>query len=63
MSLFVTVDNQRLHSKEDAEYFKQYLENGMSWLQQHGKFPSVQTKQEVLDAFKKGVDEFMKLAK
>lgn len=39
------------------------LENGISWLQQYGRFPSVQTKQEVLDAFKKGLDEFMKLAK
>ncbi len=61
--IYVTVDNQRLHSREDAEYFKQYLENGMSWLQQYGRFPSEQAKQEVLDAFKKGVDEFMKLAK
>ncbi len=60
--IYVTVDKQPLRSQEDAEYFMQYLENGISWLQQHGRFPSVQAKQEVVSAFRKGTDEFKKLA-
>ncbi len=61
--IYVIVDSKPIHSKEDAEYFVQYLENGISWLQQSGRFPSAQAKQEVLNAFKKGIEMFMKLAK
>ena len=60
---YVMVDGQPIHSKEDAQYFIKYLQNGISWLQQSGHFPSALAKQEVLTDFKKGIDEFMKLAK
>jgi hypothetical protein len=59
---YVIVENQPIHSKADAEYFIKYLENVIIWLKQTGRFPSVQAKEEVLAAFKKGIDEFMKLA-
>ena len=61
--IYVTVDNQPIHSKEDAEYFIKYLENAVSWLKQSGHFPSEQAKQEVLAAYKKGIDAYRKLAK
>ena len=61
--IYVTVDNQPIHSKEDAEYFIKYLENAVSWLKQSGRFPSEQAKQEVLDAYKKGIGAYRKLAK
>jgi len=61
--IYLTVDSKRLHSKEDAEYFIKYLGNVISWCQRHGRFPSEQAKQEVLAAFKQGIDEFKKLAK
>lgn len=61
--IYITVDGQPIHSKEDAEYFIKYLENAISWLKQSGRFPSEQAKQEVLAAYKKGIDEYVKLAK
>ena len=60
---YVIADGKPIRSVKDAEYFVQYLENAISWLQQSGRFPSEQAKQEVLDTFKKGIDEFMMLAK
>lgn len=61
--VYVMVDNQPIHSKEDAEYFIQYLENAASWLKQSGRFPSEQAKQEVLATYKKGIDAYRMLAK
>lgn len=61
--IYVRVDNQPVRSKEDAEYYIKYLENSISWLKKLGRFPSEQAKQEVLNAFKKGINEFRKLAK
>ena len=61
--IYITVKSQPISSKEDAEYFVKYLENSISWLQQSGRFPSEQARQEVLSAFNKGITEFMKLAK
>lgn len=61
--VYVFVNRMPVHSKEDAEYFIDYLENSISWLNHSGRFPSEQAKQEVLNAFKKGIDEFRNLAK
>jgi hypothetical protein len=57
------VDNQQIHSKEDAEYFITYLDNGISWLRKSGRFPSESAKQEVLETFAQGKELFKKLAK
>jgi hypothetical protein len=61
--IYVTVNHQPTHSKEDAEYFIKYLENAVSWLRKSGHFPSEQAKQEVMDSYKKGIDAYRKLAK
>jgi hypothetical protein len=61
--IYITVGSKPIRSREDAEYFIKYLENSISWLRQSGHFPSKQAKQEVLAAFKKGIDEFIRLAK
>jgi hypothetical protein len=61
--IYVMVDSKPIHSREDAEYYIKYLENSISWLEKSGRFPSDQAKQEALRAFKKGINEFMKLAK
>jgi len=61
--IYVRLDKQPIHSKGDAEYFVKYLKNVIVWLQKSGHFPSEQAKQEVLASFKKGIDEFTKLAK
>ncbi len=60
---YIIVDHRPIRSKEDAEYFVTYLENGMSWLKRSGRFPSDQAKQEALDTFKKGQELFKQLAK
>lgn len=61
--IYVTVNKRPIHSKEDAEYFVKYLQNVIVWLRQSGHFPAEQAKEEVLASFKKGIDEFMRLAK
>ena len=61
--VYVMVDSQPTHSKEDAEYFIKYLENAIAWLKRSGHFPSGQAKQEVIDSYKKGIDAYKKLAK
>ena len=61
--VYVTVNHQPLKSVADAEYFQQYLKNGLTWLDEKGKFPDDKSKKEVLDAFKKGIDTFKQLAK
>jgi hypothetical protein len=61
--VYVTVDNQPIHSKEDAEYFIRYLENAATWLKQSGSFPSEQAKLEVLATYKKGIGAYRMLAK
>jgi hypothetical protein len=60
--IYVTVDKKPIHSKEDAEYFITYLENGKSWLRTSGRFPSDKAKEEVLKTFTKGQELFKKLA-
>ncbi|MEX2233966.1 MAG: CehA/McbA family metallohydrolase [Cyclobacteriaceae bacterium] len=59
---YVMVDKRQIRSREDAEYFITYLDNGISWLRTSGRFPSESAKQEVLDTFTKGKDLFRKLA-
>lgn len=60
---YVLVDRLPIRSKEDAEYFVTYLENGISWLKKSGRFPSEDAKQEVLTTYKKGQEMFRQLAK
>ena len=60
---YVIVGDKPIHSAKDAEYFIHYLENAISWLQKSGSFPSKEAKQEVLDAFKKGIEMYRELAK
>ncbi len=55
------VDDQPVKSPEDAEYFVRYLDNAMHWLEESGKFPSEADKQEVLDAFREGKQDFIDL--
>ena len=59
---YVIVDKKPVRSKEDAEYFITYLDNGISWLHKSGRFPSESAKQEVLETFTKGKLMFKKLA-
>jgi len=61
--IYVLVGKQPIRSREDSEYYIAYLQNSISWLKQSGRFPSEKAKQEVLMAFKKGINEFKKLAK
>ena len=61
--VYVTVNQQPIRSAADAEYFQQYLKNGHAWLDEQGKFPDAKAKKEVLDAFEKGIDQFIQLAK
>ena len=61
--VYVLVNRKPLRSVADAEYFQQYLKNGLSWLEDSGKFPDAKAKKEVLDAFRKGIDQFIQLAK
>ena len=61
--VFVMVNQQPIRSAADAEYFQQYLKNGHLWLDEQGKFPDAKAKKEVLDAFEKGIDQFIQLAK
>lgn len=61
--MYVTVDKSPIRSKEDAEYFVTYLENGISWLNKSGRFPSEKAKQEVLATFRKGQELFRQLGK
>jgi hypothetical protein len=61
--VYVKVNSQPLRSAADAEYFQQYLKNGIAWLDEYGKFPDPKSKKEVLDAFRKGIDTFIQLAK
>jgi len=61
--VYVTVNQQPIRSAADAEYFQQYLKNGHLWLDEQGKFPDAKAKKEVLDAFEKGIDQFIQLAK
>jgi hypothetical protein len=61
--VYFIVNNKPVRSAPDAEYFQQYLKNGLRWLDESGKFPDAKSKKEVLDAFKKGIDTFIQLAK
>jgi len=60
---YVIINKKPIRSANDALYFVRYLENSMNWLQQSGKFPSEEAKQEVLNTFKEGIESYRKLAK
>lgn len=60
--IYVEVGKQPRRSKEDAEYFIDYLTNSMTWLEQSGKFPSEEARRQVLETFKKGTELFRQLA-
>jgi hypothetical protein len=60
---YLLMDNQPIRSQEDAEYFAKYLENAKNWLDTSGSFPSDKAKKEVLEAFEKGKQTFLELAK
>ncbi|HZI25936.1 MAG TPA: CehA/McbA family metallohydrolase [Chryseolinea sp.] len=60
---YVILNGKPLRSVEDAQYFQQYLKNGLLWLDESGKFPNEKSKKEVLDAFRKGIDTFKQIAK
>ena len=61
--VYVRMDNRPIRSVADAQYFQQYLKNGLTWLDESGKFPDAKSKKEVMDAFRKGIDTFIQLAK
>ena len=60
---YIIVNKQPIRSPEDAQYFIRYLNSSIDWLQKSGRFPSPEAKQEVLNAFKQGVEEYKKLAR
>lgn len=59
--VYVSVANKPIRSPEDARYFVRYLQNAIDWLQKSGSFPSEAAKQEVLKAFRKGIEDYRKL--
>jgi hypothetical protein len=59
---YVRIDDRPIRSREDAEYFVQYLRNSTLWLDTKGKFPSESAKQEALAAFERGIERFLELA-
>jgi hypothetical protein len=61
--VYITVGNKPVRSRDDAQYFIKYLERSIAWLQQSGRFPSEQAKQEVLETFNKGIEMYRDLAK
>lgn len=61
--VYVTVANKPVRSPEDARYFVRYLQNAIDWLQKSGSFPSDAAKQEVLKAFRTGIEDYKKLEK
>ncbi|MCW3089790.1 MAG: putative glucose/L-sorbosone dehydrogenase, distantly related to bacterial beta-galactosidase [Ferruginibacter sp.] len=60
---YVMINKQPIRSANDAQYFVRYLENSRAWLQQSGRFPSRQAKQEVLNSFEKGIQLYKELEK
>jgi len=60
---WVELDNQPVRSKNDIDYFVQYLNNSKEWLDKKGRFPSEDAKKEVLDTFDKGIEAFYDLLK
>lgn len=60
---YLLFDNRPVRSREDALYFVKYLENAKQWLAASGSFPSQTAKNEVLEAFEKGKQAFLELAK
>ena len=59
--VYIEVDGQAIRSSSDAQYFVQYLNNAIRWLNQEGSFPSEEARQKVLAAFKEGRRRFMEL--
>jgi hypothetical protein len=60
---YVVLAKQPIHSASDAQYFVRYLQNAHSWLQQSGRFPSKEAKEEVLNAFQQGIKLYSQLVK
>ncbi|XOV94967.1 MAG: CehA/McbA family metallohydrolase [Bacteroidota bacterium] len=61
--VYIEIKNQPIRSSVDAEYFVQYLQNAIDWLEREGSFPSDEAKQEVLTKFRLGRDQFVLLAR
>jgi hypothetical protein len=59
--VYLTVANKPVRSPEDAKYFVRYLQNAIDWLQKSGSFPNEAAKQEVLKAFREGIEDYKKL--
>ncbi len=59
--IYLLADNQPIRSTDDAAYFVKYLQNAMQWLEVDGRFPSKTAKEEVLEAFRQGMNAFESL--
>jgi len=57
--VYIEVDEIPLRSAADAQYFVNYLQNAIDWLEHSGSFPSPQAKLEVLEAFEQGKQQFV----
>ena len=60
--IYLEVDGEPTKSTTDANYFVQYLQNVIDWLDKSGSFPTEDAKQEVLEAFEQGKQGFEDLA-
>ena len=56
--VYIKIDGQSVRSRDDANYFVRYLQNVINWLDKSGSFPTEKAKQEVLEAFEQGKQEF-----
>ncbi len=61
--VYILLEDQPIRSADDANYFVQYLDNVVTWLQSHGSFPSQQAKMEVISAFERGKQSFAALGR
>ena len=60
--VYIEIEESPMKSTADAEYFVQYLQNVIAWLDTSGSFPSEEAKKEVLEAFEIGKRGFEQLA-
>jgi hypothetical protein len=59
--VWCAVNNQAVRSAMDAEYFMQYMDSSMRWLERHGVFSSQTVKNAVLQQFRDGRTRFSEL--
>ena len=59
--VYIEIEKRPMRSIADADYFVQYLQNVITWLDTSGSFPSPEAKKEVLEAFEKGKRGFEQL--